>query len=69
MMHEFIVNQDKTTMIKVNFIDEGVELTGETSVKGDESVALSYLPVFEADLRRNFSDLFPAPVIEGGILE
>jgi len=66
MIYEFIVNQDKTTTIKVNFIDEGVELTGETSIKGDESVALSYLPVYEADLRRNFAHLFPVPELPHG---
>lgn len=69
MMHHFIGNQDGTTTIQANFADKGVDLSGETTVKGGEAEALRYLPTFEADLRRNFSDSFPAPVIEGGILE
>ena len=62
MTYEF-VNNDDTTIIMVDFADEGVELTGETSVKGGESSAQSYLPVFESDLRRNFSERFPVPVM------
>lgn len=69
MTHLFINNGDTTT-IKVDFADEGVELTGETSVKGDESAAVAYLPVFESDLRRNFAEKFPVPevVIDGGMI-
>lgn len=53
--------EDKTTRINVSFSDEGVELTGETSVLGDEKKAADYLPFFERDLRRNFADQFPQP--------
>jgi len=60
MMHEFVSNLDGTTTIKVDFSDEGVQLIGETSIKGD---AVSYLPVFEEDLRRNFPDKFPMPIV------
>jgi hypothetical protein len=60
MTYELIQN-DGTTIIKVNFADEGVELTGETSVIGDESSALAYVHVFESDLRRNFAEKFPTP--------
>lgn len=71
MNHEFIVNQDGTTTIRIDFADEGIQLTGETSVKGSETVATSYLPVFEADLRRNFAEKFPVPETpdQGGMLE
>jgi hypothetical protein len=70
MTHEFI-NDGDTTIIKVDFSDEGVELSGETSVKGDESAAVAYLPVFESDLRRNFAEKFPVPempVENGGMI-
>ncbi|KLU66772.1 hypothetical protein DEAC_c14400 [Desulfosporosinus acididurans] len=70
MTYEFI-NDGDTTIIKVNFSDEGVELSGETSVKGDESAAVAYLPVFESDLRRNFAEKFPVPEIpaeNGGMI-
>lgn len=67
MTYEFVSNGD-TTIIMVDFADEGVELSGETSVKGDESAAQAYLPVFESDLRRNFADKFPVPevIVEDG---
>lgn len=67
MTYEFI-NDSDTTIIKVDFADEGVELTGETSVKGDGLAAIAYLPVFESDLRRNFAEKFPIPEVhaEGG---
>lgn len=61
---------DGITRINVDFSDEGVNLQGETTVKGGEAEALQYLPTFEADLRRNFSDLFPLPEMpEGGLIE
>lgn len=67
-------NQDRTSTIRVDFSDEGVNLQGETSIKGGEAEAISYLPVFEKDLRINFADLFPQPEqttehegFEGGI--
>ena len=69
MMHEIIDNQNGTTTIKVNFTDESIELPGETTVKGGEAEALNYLPTFEADLRRNFANLFPTPETpEGGMM-
>ena len=61
MTHVITENIDGIATIRVSFSDEGVILTGETSVKGDESAALNYLPTFESDLRRNFADQFPAP--------
>jgi len=61
MTHNVTVNADGTTAIQVDFADEGVNLQGQTSVKGDESAALAYLPTFEADLRRNNAELFPLP--------
>ena len=53
--------EEKTTKINVSFSDEGVELTGETSVLGDEKKARDYLPFFERDLKNNFADRFPQP--------
>lgn len=61
MIHTITVNPDGTATIAVNFSDETVSLTGETTVKGGESAAVRYLPTFEADLRRNFAELFPKP--------
>jgi hypothetical protein len=63
MTHNIKVNQNGTTTIQVDFSDEDVNLQGQTSVKGGQSQAQSYLPVFEADLRRNFADKFPLPEV------
>lgn len=56
-----LATEGNLTRITVNFADEGVDLTGETSVIGGEQKALDYLPFFEKDLRRNFADKFPQP--------
>jgi len=67
-MHIITVNPDGTTRIQVDFTDEGVNLQGETILKGGEVEALAYLPIFEADLRRNYIELFPPVwVSEGGM--
>ena len=58
--------EEKTTKINVSFSDEGVELTGETSVLGNEARARDYLPFFEKDLRNNFADKFPQPELPVG---
>lgn len=71
MTHTFVVNSDGTTTIQVDFNDEGVDLQGTTNVKGEEDKATAYLPFFESDLRRNFADKFPVPVItdpNGGMI-
>ena len=47
------------TRLTVDFMDEGVDLTGTMLVAGDESAALAYAHFFEADLRRNNAELFP----------
>lgn len=60
MTHE-ITQSGNLANIAVDFADEGVELTGETSVIGDLAAAEAYLPFFERDLRRNFADKFPQP--------
>ncbi len=52
---------DGTTKLTVSFLDEGVNLTGETHVKGGQAEALAYLPTFVSDLKRNFAELFPVP--------
>ena len=54
-------NQDGTTSIAIDFIDEDVDLQCETTVKGDEAAAYTYLPFFEKDMRRNFADRWPLP--------
>lgn len=59
--------QDGTTVICIDFLDEGIDLQCETSVKGNTSSAMVYLPFFERDMRRNFADMFPLPEVEGGI--
>jgi hypothetical protein len=66
MTYTITVNPDGTTTIDVDFTDETVNLQGQTSVKGGEAEALSYLHFFEADLRRNFADLFPASEVPPG---
>ena len=63
MTHNIKVNQNGTTTIQVDFSDEDVNLQGKTSVKGGEGAAMAYLPTFEADLRRNFADMFPLPEV------
>ena len=68
MTHDFTVGGNLTN-ITVSFADEGVDLTGETSVIGGEQKALDYLPFFERDLRRNFADKLPQPEPpDGGIM-
>lgn len=54
-------NQDGTTSIAIDFIDEDVDLQCDTTVKGDETAAYAYLPFFEKDMRRNFADRWPLP--------
>ena len=49
------------TRLTVDFMDEGVDLTGTMLIAGDESAALAYAHFFEADLRRNNAELFPVP--------
>ena len=50
--------------IQVSFFDEGVELEGETPVKGTPEDAERYVSVFERDLRTNYAYLFPQPAPE-----
>ena len=52
---------EKTTRLIIDFSDEGVDLCGDILVAGDEQAALGYAPFFEADLRRNYAELFPRP--------
>ena len=65
MTHAFEA-EGNTIRITVDFADEGVILTGETSIIGDEQKASAYLPFFERDLRRNFADQFPQPELPAG---
>ena len=66
MTYTFTLNPDGTTTIQVDFSDENVNLQGQTSIKGGVVEAMRYLPVFEADLRRNFTDLFSVPELPPG---
>lgn len=50
-----------THQIQVSFFDEGVELEGETTVKGTPEDAEWYVSVFERDLRTNYAHIFPQP--------
>ena len=52
---------EKLTKLTIDFADEGVFLTGETEVIGNEDTARAYASFFEADLRRNNEELFPVP--------
>lgn len=63
MTFEFIEHEN-STVINVDFNDEGVNLQGTTTVKGDVQVANEYLSIFEKDLRNNFADKFPVVLIE-----
>ena len=55
---------EKLTKLTIDFSDENIVLVGETEVVGDEGKALAYVHFFEADLRRNNTELFPVPEIE-----
>ena len=77
MTHSIQVNAEGTATLRVDFSDENVPLQGETTVQGGEAEALAYLPVFEADLRRNFANRYPAllpeaetapPTLEEGMM-
>jgi hypothetical protein len=61
MIYDITVLGDGTSKITMNFRDEGVELEGETTVKGGEAEAEKYVPIFERDLRTNYAHLFPQP--------
>lgn len=61
MIYEITVLGDGTSKITMNFRDEGIELDGETTVKGGQQEAEGYVPTFERDLRTNYAHLFPQP--------
>ena len=54
-------NEDGTCTIAVDYADEGIELQGTTTIIGGEAKATAYIGVFDEDLRRNNSHLFPTP--------
>ena len=62
------INKDTTKLI-ISFVDEKVDLTGETIVDGDVNIALAYAPIFENDLRVNNAKLFPQPEMPGMPME
>lgn len=61
MTHTITVMDDEHTRIDVDFADEGVDLQGSRTVRGNEATAERYVSVFERDLRRNHWELFPPP--------
>ncbi|MDO5116174.1 MAG: hypothetical protein Q4D58_08775 [Synergistaceae bacterium] len=52
---------EKTTKLNISFADEDIDLECAIEVAGDEAAALAYAPFFEADMRRQYADLFPQP--------
>ncbi len=46
MMCDITVLDNGTSKIAMNFRDEGVELDGETTVKGGQEEAEGYVPTF-----------------------
>jgi hypothetical protein len=54
---------DGTHCIELDYSDEGIELTARTNIIGDAGKAAAYVPVFDADIRRVNSHLFPAPEV------
>ena len=70
MTYTITVQDDGTSTLHVTFADEGVDLAGEVSVRGDAAAAETYAPVFARDLRSNYADLFPQPEMPiGGEIE
>ena len=64
MITNIQIVESNRTRLTLDFMDEGIDLTGTMLVVGDESVALAYAHFFEQDLRRNNAELFPVPEIE-----
>ena len=64
MITNIQIVESNRTRLTLDFMDEGIDLTGSMLVAGDESAARSYAHFFEADLRRNNAELFPVPEIE-----
>ena len=70
MTYTITVHDDGTSTLHLSFADEGVDLAGEVSVRGDAAAAETYAPVFARDLRSNYADLFPQPEMPiGGEIE
>ena len=66
MTYTITIDENNIAILRVDFSDEGVDLQGEIKVVGGEEKAKAYLSVFEVDLRRNYSYLFPVKQIKGG---
>jgi len=61
MIAQIGTTQDGLTPLSVDFSDEGVQLTGETTVAGGAEAAAAYAPFFAGDLRKAYAHLFPVP--------
>lgn len=55
---------DGTQCIQLDYQDEGIELVATTTIIGDADRAAAYVPVFDADIRRINSHLFPVEALE-----
>lgn len=66
MIYTTNVVDDKHTQLTLSYADENVTLPcgAETLIEGDVAVAISYVPIFDADIRRIFAEFFPVPEIE-----
>lgn len=67
MKYVITIDENNIALLQVDFSDEGVNLQGEIRISGGEQRALQYLPIFEADLRKNYVYMFPTLEPEGGI--
>ena len=59
MITNIQIVESNRTRLTLDFMDEGIDLTGSMLVAGDESASLAYAHFFEQDLRRNNAELFP----------
>lgn len=57
-----VIDADRVK-ISLSYLDEGVALSSpaETIIVGDESAAIGYTAVFDADIRRIYISCFPKP--------
>lgn len=63
MTHTITEQPDGTHCIELDYSDEGIELTARTNIIGDANKAAAYVTVFDADMRRANSHLFPQPEV------
>ena len=64
MTHTITEQPDGTHCIELDYTDEEIQLFARTNIIGDAGRAASYVEVFDADIRRANSHLFPVPAPE-----